>query len=316
MITTMDNTSKEPASAKPIIAWLGLDWADKKHFLVLQPLDGSQAERRELEHSPQALDEYLLNWQQKHPEGRLAVALEQSRGPVIYALMKYPFLVLYPINPKCLADFRRALSVSGAKDDPRDADLLAEFGAKHHQRLRALQPEDAATRQLSLLCEHRRGFVDHHTGFSNELKAVLKCYYPAALEVLGGQMDSPLGLAFLRRWPNLSTLKKAKPGGQILEEIAFGVFAKTPFNQFVIVANRLLQRSELSKQMRHSQLEARHNGFVLGQGPRGRDAGQPLLYPFFGAAVLGIEKGAQHARLGFFERAQVGPATQKCQAKG
>ena len=34
---------------------------------------------------------------------KIAVGLEQSRGPLIFALLKYDFLVLYPINPATLA---------------------------------------------------------------------------------------------------------------------------------------------------------------------------------------------------------------------
>ena len=91
------------------------------------------------------------------------MVLEQSRGALLYALLKYSFLRLYPVNPRCLADFRRAMVASGAKGDPSDADLLCELGCKHGERLRELELEDEATRQLVLLNEHRRG----HRGRAN-----------------------------------------------------------------------------------------------------------------------------------------------------
>jgi transposase len=139
------------------------------------------------------------------------VALEQGRGPVLYALLKYDFLVLYPVNPRTVADYRRAFKISGAKDDPVDAELLAELVHQHADRLRALILQDEVTRQLLLLCEARRMFVDERTGWTNQLAAVLKSYYPLALEVLGEDLDRPIALDFLSRWPTLAKLQKAKP---------------------------------------------------------------------------------------------------------
>ena len=200
------------ASAAPIVAWIGLDWADQKHHLSVRTLDGAPPKAYQVEHKPQALDQWLLQLRQQHPQGRLAVCLEQSRGPVLYALMKYDFLVIYPVHPRCLADFRRAFCVSGAKADPSDADLLSEMGLKHHERLRAFQPDDPATRQRRFLTEARRGFVDQRTAHVNQLLATLKCYYPVAVELVGQNLEGPMGLEFLRRWPNLTQLQKAKPG--------------------------------------------------------------------------------------------------------
>jgi hypothetical protein len=41
----------------------------------------------------------------------------------VYALQKYDFIVLFPINPATLARYRQAFKPSGAKDDPTDAEL-------------------------------------------------------------------------------------------------------------------------------------------------------------------------------------------------
>jgi hypothetical protein len=52
----------------------------------------------------------------------MAVGLEQSRGPLISALLKDDLLVLYPLNPTTWATHREAFSPSRAKDDPRASD--------------------------------------------------------------------------------------------------------------------------------------------------------------------------------------------------
>jgi len=189
-----------------------MDWADQKHCLAVRTSPNRAGRLLFVEQKPEALDEFFLNLRAQQPQGRIAVAIEQKRGPALYALLKYDFLQIYPINPRSLSDYRRAFYGSGSKDDPRDADLLAEMVAVHADRLRPLEAEEPITRQLRLLTEHRRDFVADRTLASNRLGATLKCYYPLALELVGESLSQPMGLDFLERWPNLAALKKAKPG--------------------------------------------------------------------------------------------------------
>lgn len=205
------NSTETTLPVAPVVCWVGLDWADQKHCLAVRSTPEATPQRYLVEQKPEALDGWFMQLRKDHPQGRIAVAIEQSRGPVLYALMKYDFLALYPINPRCLADYRRAFKISGAKDDPLDADLLCELVCVHADRLRPLSVEDVPTRQLRLLVEARRGFVDDRTGLSNRLGATLKCFYPAGLELLEQDLTTIMALDFLRRWPNLAKLKAAKP---------------------------------------------------------------------------------------------------------
>lgn len=202
-----DSTEATP----PIVLWIGLDWADKLHHVVARPPSGGPRLEQSLAQQPEAFELWLQSLRQKHPTGHFGVCVEQKRGPVIAALLKFDFVQIYPINPRALSDFRAALALSGAKSDPGDADLLAELGLKHHDRLRALLPQDPVTRELTLLTEHRRGLVDDRTAFHNQLTANLKAYYPLALDLLDAVLDGPMALDFLRRWPNLAALQRAKP---------------------------------------------------------------------------------------------------------
>ena len=102
---------------------------------------------------------------------QVAVILEQSKGALIYALMKYEFLVLYPVNPKQLACFREAMVPSCAKDDPSDADLLLELLVGHRNRLRAWKPDDETTRLIGMLSEDRRAVIERRTALITALKS-------------------------------------------------------------------------------------------------------------------------------------------------
>jgi transposase len=195
----------------PFKATIGLDWADQKHDLWIQPADSPKHEHRVLEQTPEALHSWVAQVRQRFQNGPIAIAVETSRGPIISALMAYDFIVLFPVNPKALKDYRAAFAVSGAKDDRTDAQLLEEFVRLHQDKLRALHPDDELTRKLARLTENRRNLVDQRTALVNQLHDLLKTYYPLAQTLLGNEMTTPMAAAFLARWPELATLQAAKP---------------------------------------------------------------------------------------------------------
>ena len=114
--------------------------------------------------------------------GPIAVALELARGPIVAALQKYDFFVLFPINPSTLAKYREAFRPSRAKDDPTDAELALELLLRHPERFAPLRPQSVAMRSLLSLVEQRRELVGDKTRFTNRLCDTLKQYYPQALE--------------------------------------------------------------------------------------------------------------------------------------
>ena len=199
-----------PSVSHPLVAWVGLDWADQAHAVCLQVTGSSDVERSELKHTPEALQLWVAELCRRFPQGRVAIALEQSRGSLFYALMTYDFLVLYPIPPKALADYRQALYPSGSKHDPGDAQLLLEFLRKHPERFRPWVADEAATREIALLVQHRRKLVDERTALVNRLQALLKGYFPQALEWLG-DLSGPLAWDFLGQFTSLAEAQKASP---------------------------------------------------------------------------------------------------------
>ena len=80
----------------------------------------------------------------------------KSQGPLVHALQRYPFLVLFPVNPTTLAKYRETFCVSRAKDDPSDAQFALELLIAHRDKLHALYPQSAAMRTLQQLVEQRR----------------------------------------------------------------------------------------------------------------------------------------------------------------
>ncbi len=190
-------------------AYVGLDWGDRTHAISLRCGASDKVEHYQLEHKPEALAAWVSGLQQRFGGQPVAVALEQSRGAVVHALMGYDFLVLYPVNPKTAAKYREAFRLAGSKDDPDDAELLLEILTLHRNKLRAWLPQDELTRTIALLVEHRRQLVKEQTRLSNRLTDLLKLYYPQAL-AWAGELATLQACDFLKRWPTLAQVRRAR----------------------------------------------------------------------------------------------------------
>jgi transposase len=193
-----------------LAAFIGLDWADQQHVVCIQEAGSSRRETSTLDQTPEALQTWIQQLRNRFGGQPVAIALEQARGALIYALMHVEFLHIYPVNPQMLAKLRQAFHPSGAKDDPRDADLLLEVLLTHRHHLRVWVPDDVLTRSIQLLTEGRRKLVDERTALTNQLTAALKTYFPQALDWFG-DLHAPRACAFLQRWPSLQLLKAATP---------------------------------------------------------------------------------------------------------
>jgi len=89
-------------------AFIGIDWADEKHDTCLAIPGSEKLERLQLEHAPEALNEWVASLRQRFRGRYVAVAVEQTRGGLVHSLMQHEFMVLYLINPSTSAKFRGA----------------------------------------------------------------------------------------------------------------------------------------------------------------------------------------------------------------
>jgi transposase len=200
----------KPIDEGGIGVWVGLDWADEEHAYGLRMSGSSEIETGEVKQTPEALASWINELRQRSGGGWVAIAVEQSRGALLYALMDYDFVLIYPINPKSLSSYRKAFYPSGSKDDPRDADLVLDFLLKHRERIRLWQPQSPEVRCLRLLCEQRRKLVDLRAELTNQWTANLKNYFPQALK-WAGPLKGNKACDFLNRWPSLQILQRARP---------------------------------------------------------------------------------------------------------
>jgi hypothetical protein len=169
----------------PFAAFIGIDRSDCRLDVCVQEAGASRSEPHTLTNTPEALQVWLQELEQRFGGQPIALAFEQPASALMHQLLSCSFLVLYPLNPMTLARYRQAFNTSRVKDDTRDARCLMELVRDHRDKLQAFQPEEESTRALRHLVEARRQAVDLRTQLTNRLKAHLKGYYPQALDPPG-----------------------------------------------------------------------------------------------------------------------------------
>lgn len=65
---------------------IGLDWANKKNDVCLLPSDTGQLECDQFEHTPKAIENWVLSLHQRFLRRRIAICLEFKNGPIVYTL--------------------------------------------------------------------------------------------------------------------------------------------------------------------------------------------------------------------------------------
>ena len=190
-------------------ALVGIDWSDTKHDICLQAGHSEEREFAVLAHHPAAIEAWAGALRQRFGGQPVAVCLELAKGPLVYALQKYDFLVLFPVHPATLAKYREAFVPSHAKADPTDAQLALELLLRYRAKLKALAPQSVAMRMLLRLVEQRRRLVGDQSRISNRLTDALKQYFPDVLTWFADK-DTILFCDFLTRWTTLKQLKRAR----------------------------------------------------------------------------------------------------------
>src|SRR5215475_1077413 len=166
-------------------AWfVGIDWGSQQHQVSVLDRDRRRVGERVVDHDGASLAQ-LADWLWTLSAGqpqRVAVAIEVPRGAIVEGLLERGFH-LFALNPKQLDRFRDRHSVAGAKDDRRDAFVLADAVRTDRPSFRRLQldaPHFLLLRELSraeetLLEEFRRS--------ANRLRDQLHRFYPQMLQL-------------------------------------------------------------------------------------------------------------------------------------
>jgi hypothetical protein len=111
-------------------ALVAIDWADQEHVWAMEVAGQTKMQLGSFAHTPESVEAWASGLAEQFGNQFVAVAIEQSRGPLVFMLSKYSHLIIYPVHSSTLANYRKSFRPSGAKDDPLDARLLLDILAR------------------------------------------------------------------------------------------------------------------------------------------------------------------------------------------
>ncbi len=194
------------------LAWfVGVDWGSQTHQACVIDVAGKLLGERAFEHGGQGLSE-MADWVVSFAAGaadQVGVAIETPRGPVVESLMERGFAV-HAINPKQLDRFRDRLSPAGAKDDRRDARVLAAALRTDPHCLRRLEPTDPAIVELREWSRISEELTRERTRQANRMREQLWRYYPQLLAATSDDIAAPWALDLWRRLPTPAAAQRVR----------------------------------------------------------------------------------------------------------
>lgn len=221
--SSVQTSSDRETLTEPGDVCIGIDWADRDHVYHLHA-PGDEVIRNTFQQDPDQIHALIGIWRERFPQARFLVAVEQTRGALINALLMFPDVQIFPVNPAALASYRKAFAHGGGKNDPADAQLLCQYLSHYRDQLRPLKRDEPLTRELASLGEDRRKLVDQRVAYANELRAILKLYFPIILALGAAQMYADFIVRLLMKYPTLDEAQKA--GRNKLRKLLFGLGAR------------------------------------------------------------------------------------------
>jgi transposase len=170
---------------EPAKYYAGVDWGSESHCVWLTDSDGRRLADRSFKHGGEGLAE-MANWLLKtarvNDPAEINVAIEVPHGPVVETLLERGFTV-WALNPKQMDRFRDRFSVAGAKDDRRDALVMASALRTDTPRFRKLALTDPLIIELREWSRIQDDLVAERTALVNRLRQQLWRYFPAFLDL-------------------------------------------------------------------------------------------------------------------------------------
>ncbi len=164
--------------------FVGIDWGTQTHRVAVLDGTGRPVEQYNADHSGEGLVTLVNKLKQRTAcePALVAIGIEVAWGSLVETLVESGFTV-FSINPKQVDRFRDRFTVAGAKDDARDALVLASSLYTDRQSYRRVEidsPELIRMRELSRLQDELKIELRRAT---NRLWQQLHRYYPQMLAI-------------------------------------------------------------------------------------------------------------------------------------
>lgn len=173
--------------------YCGIDWAEGHHDIAIIDRDGKLVSKKRIGDDPNGFAELtaLLTEAGDTADDPIPVAIETPRGLMVVAL-RATGRPVYAINPMAVARYRERHSMTRAKSDHVDAMTLANIIRVDREYHRRLPANSELVQAISVLARAQQDAVWRRTKASNELRSLLREYYPAFLATFAGKSATNL----------------------------------------------------------------------------------------------------------------------------
>ena len=162
--------------------YCGIDWATAHHDVAVVDDNGNVVARGRVSNDAAGFAQLLTLLAQAgdSAEDPIPVGIETDHGLWVAAL-RATGRVIYPINPLTASRYRARYAVSGAKSDATDAVLLANIMRTDRQAHRPLPADTELAQAIRVLARAQQDAVWARQQIGNQIRDLLKDFYPAAL---------------------------------------------------------------------------------------------------------------------------------------
>lgn len=159
----------------------GIDWAEGHHDLAIVDQTGAVLVAERIGNDAEGLSRLLAVLAEHDPVGEpLPVAIETSTG-LLVAGMRAAGRAVFAINPLAVSRYRDRYRTSGGKSDAFDAMVLANVLRTDRPSHRQLPDDTPAVQALRVLTRAQQDAVWERAELCNRIRALLKAFFPAAL---------------------------------------------------------------------------------------------------------------------------------------
>ena len=162
--------------------YCGIDWASDHHDVAVVDGHGRVVARGRVGNDAAGFGQLLTLLAEVGDSARdpIPVGIETDRGLWVAAL-RATGRVIYPINPLVASRYRARYAVSGAKSDATDAVLLANIIRTDPDAHRPLPADTELAQAIRVLARAQQDAVWARQQIGNQIRDLLKDFYPAAL---------------------------------------------------------------------------------------------------------------------------------------
>lgn len=163
----------------------GIDWAESHHDVAIINETGEVMAAGRIGDSAEGFAQLLAMLAEAGDtaEEPTPIAIETDRGLLVAAL-RGTERAIYAINPLSASRYRSRHQVSGAKSDPADAVLLANILRTDAAAHRQIPADTELAQAVRVLARAQQDTVWSRQQLANQVRSLLKDYFPAALHAV------------------------------------------------------------------------------------------------------------------------------------